>query len=122
MDLSGTEAGLAGMAITCACIEQGAEQEARVLDKESLALLTAEQLAEMRRSIEHEQFVRTLLAMHKDKPREYGPPLSEKVIRAMADANFGQHVAHLRWSADGCWLFLVHGMTVGVETDGYIHS
>jgi hypothetical protein len=29
----------------------------------------------------------------------------------------------MRWSSiDGCWYIDIHGMLVGIETDGYIHS
>ena len=29
----------------------------------------------------------------------------------------------MRWdSLDGCWFIKRHGITIGIETDGYIHS
>lgn len=38
-------------------------------------------------------------------------------------ANMGQHADTFHWSpSEGCWLGRVYGMTVGVETDGYVHS
>ena len=32
-------------------------------------------------------------------------------------------LATMRWSSlDGCYLAEIHGMTVGIELDGYVHS
>lgn len=48
--------------------------------------------------------------------------VKEAVLRAFP--NNGEDVLkNMRWSSiDGCWYYDLHGMTVGIETDGYIHS
>lgn len=51
---------------------------------------------------------------------------SAEILDKLRDAfpkSFDKVMAELRWdSICGCWLTSVCGMTVGIETDGYIHS
>ncbi len=37
--------------------------------------------------------------------------------------NYEQVYAEMQWSPlHGCWTVVVHGIFVGIEVDGYIHS
>ncbi len=60
--------------------------------------------------------------MHDTEPN----PVPDVVLQAIRHAfpkSAEQVIRDMRWSGiDGCWLVQLHGMTVGIETDGYIHS
>lgn len=58
--------------------------------------------------------------------RSTQPRVPKEICQRIIDSFPTQYEALLKamqWSfIDGCWYFKVHGMTVGVEIDGYIHS
>jgi hypothetical protein len=59
-------------------------------------------------------------------PTEPEPKMSDTVLENLYQAfprQFQDILYRVRWShLDGCWLVTLCGMTVGIETDGYIHS
>ena len=58
--------------------------------------------------------------------QEAPTPVPDVVIQAIHDAfpkSAERVIREMRWSSiDGCWLVALHGCTVGIELDGYIHS
>lgn len=55
------------------------------------------------------------------------PEPSRETVRLALQSAFPDQwekvLKDMRWSSiDGCWYYDLYGMTVGIETDGYIHS
>lgn len=48
---------------------------------------------------------------------------SRRWVRPLVERSLGKDgFESMRWSSDGCWIAHKHGMTIGIEPDGYIHS
>lgn len=63
-------------------------------------------------------------AMETKRPRGQEP--DRETVRKAVERAFpypNDVLREMRWdSLDGCWLINRWGMTIGIETDGYVHS